>query len=414
VSSFSRNVRRLQWLDRRIGVVVCWLLTRLRRLSEIFRADDRAGAWRSIVFVKLAEQGSTVLAAATLRAAAARVGREHVYLLVFEDNRFIVDVLDVIPPENVLTVQTRSPWTMAVSCWRRLAELRGKPIDACVDLEFFARSSAAISFLTGARWRSGFHTWFGEGPYRGDLMTHRVLYNPHIHTSAAFAALLAALDTDPRKAPLLDVTAEPLPPPTCFTYSAPERAAAIALLREAGVPVNARVILLNANCGDLLPLRRWPSAHYVELARRLLQEFEDATIVFTGSPEEEPATAELARAVGSPRSVCLAGRTSLRQLMIVYELAEILVTNDSGPAHFAALTRIDVVALFGPETPALFAAPGPRSHSLWAGIPCSPCVNAYNNRQTACRDNVCMQRLTVDFVFAKVGGIYRRRAASPA
>ncbi len=94
---------------------------------------------------------------------------------------------------------------------------------------------------------------------------------------------------------------------------------------------------------------------------------------------------------------------------MLYTLAEVLVTNDSGPAHFAALTPIDVVALFGPETPLLFAAPGPRSHPLWAGLACSPCVNAYNNRRTACRDNQCMKAHTVDAVFAITARIYRQR-----
>ena len=119
----------------------------------------------------------------------------------------------------------------------------------------------------------------------------------------------------------------------------------------------------------------------------------------------------VARAVGSPRAVCLAGRTTLRQLLVLFGLAEVLVTNDSGPAHFGALTTVDVVALFGPETPLLFGAPGPRSHSLWAGIACSPCVNAFNNRQTACRDNVCMKTLSVGQVFDVVSGIYLSRTA---
>ena len=43
-------------------------------------------------------------------------------------------------------------------------------------------------------------------------------------------------------------------------------------------------------------------------------------------------------------------------LMVLYTMCEILVTNDSGPAHFASLTPINVVTLFGPETPDLFAA----------------------------------------------------------
>ena len=41
---------------------------------------------------------------------------------------------------------------------------------------------------------------------------------------------------------------------------------------------------------------------------------------------------------------------------MLYTLSELLITNDSGPAHFASMTPITVITLFGPETPLLFRA----------------------------------------------------------
>jgi ADP-heptose:LPS heptosyltransferase len=169
------------------------------------------------------------------------------------------------------------------------------------------------------------------------------------------------------------------------------------------------LILLNPNASDLLPLRRWPGERYVDLARRLLAQFPEAQLGFTGAPEEAAETERLVREVNSKRCICLGGRTTLRQLMVLYTLAEILVTNDSGPAHFAALTPIHVVTLFGPETPALFAARTPRHEAIWLGLGCSPCVSAYNNRQSPCQDNVCMKQISVEQVFQEVCKIYARR-----
>jgi ADP-heptose:LPS heptosyltransferase len=165
---------------------------------------------------------------------------------------------------------------------------------------------------------------------------------------------------------------------------------------------NPKLILLNPNASDLLPLRRWPADRYVELAKRLLSSYSEVCVVFTGAPTERAATNELVQQVNSPRCVSLAGKTTLRELLVLYTLAEVLVTNDSGPAHFATLTPIRVVTLFGPETPLLFAARTPRNTTLWAGIACSPCVNAYNNRQSPCRNNICMQAITVEQVLAEV------------
>jgi ADP-heptose:LPS heptosyltransferase len=385
------------------------LLTLVRRIAG---GGPAGGPVRSILFLKLAEQGSTVLAHEAVRRAAERVGRENVHFLVFEENRFIIDVIGLVPPENVHVVRTHSAWAMVASGIRVLSGLRRRRFDACVDMEFFARFSAAIAYLTGARRRVGFHVFFGEGPYRGDLMTHRVLYNPHLHTSRTFTSLVLALDAEPSAFPTFGVVPpESLPLPV-FKPDAAEKAEVERMLAGAGIPSDARLVILNANAGDLLPLRKWAQGNYEDLARRLIAAFPGLWVGFTGSPQEAPAIDEIARGVGSPRSVCLAGRTTLRQLLVLFGLAEVLVTNDSGPAHFGALTTVDVVALFGPETPLLFSAPGPRNHSLWAGIACSPCVNAFNNRQTACRDNVCMKAISVDQVFEVVSRIYRSRTAA--
>jgi ADP-heptose:LPS heptosyltransferase len=405
---FSSEARTLQWIDRRIGAPICFLLTLVRKVELLFGSPAPV-AVKSILFLKLAEQGSTVLAHGAVTRAVAKVGRGNVYFLVFEENRFIVDVIGLVPPGNVFTVRTGSAWTMATSALSVISQIRRKRIDACIDMEFFARFSAAIAFVTGIPTRVGFHVFFGEGPYRGDLMTHRLLYNPHLHTSRAFTGLVMALDSDPSAFPTFGVVPPESPPLPVFQPAPGEVAEVEAILRQVGIPRGARLVILNANASDLLPLRKWDSSNYEALAGRLLAEFPDLWIGFAGSPEEEPRIAEIALAVGSGRSVCLAGKTTLRQLLVLFGLAEVLVTNDSGPAHFAALTTIDVVALFGPETPLLFSAPGPRNHSLWAGIACSPCINAFNNRQTACRDNVCMKTITVDQVLGKVRGIYRAR-----
>lgn len=291
---------------------------------------------------------------------------------------------------------------MMISAYRQMIFLRRRGVAACIDMEFFTRVSAALSWFTGAPTRVGFHTFYGEGPYRGDLMTHRIIYNPHLHAARGFTSLVQALERDPTEFPTFPVVPPESQAVTRFEPTADERQEASDILQKVGIGTNSRLILLNANASDLLPLRKWPAERYVELARRLLAVFPDAAIAFTGAPSETAAIQGLVDLVASPRCVCLAGRTTLRQLLVIYCLSEILVTNDSGPAHFASMTSVDIVALFGPETPSLFAALGPRSHPIWLGLACSPCVNAYNNRQTACRDNQCMKQIDLDLVFETV------------
>ena len=373
------NVQKMMRLDRWLGVPLCFAVTSALALLPRRKPE---GPVRSILFVKLAEQGSTVLAHRALQEAARRVGREHVFMAVFDDNRFILDALGVIPPENVITVRSDSLAGLLHSLPPVLARLRRLRLDAAVDLEFFARSSALLTWASGAARRVGFHAWFGEGPYRGNLMTHRVRYNPHLHTTQTFAALVRALDVGPEDFPTFDLQ------PDAAEDTLPFFAAEPAEIREmeerlahfTGLAATPPIVLMNANASDLIPLRRWSSESYIEVAQRVLARFPEMHVAFTGAKNEVEKAKDIVARVGSPRCFSLAGETTLRQLLVLYGLADVLVTNDSGPAHFAALTPIHTVTLFGPETPLLFAALTPRNTPLWAGIACSPCVNSISVR----------------------------------
>lgn len=405
------NVATLRLIDAWVGVPMCAALTGWRKLTSLF-AKKPEGPIERILFVKLAEQGSTVLAYAALSRAVERVGAENVYFLVFEENRPILDAMEMIPEENVVAVKAKKLWKTPLSILAALWRLRGLQIDAAIDLEFYARSTAILTYLSGAKRRIGLHAYAGDGPWRGDLMTHRVAYNPHLHTSQFFELQARAIDEPADSFPIFD--AQPVPvaeiPRGRFEPTEDELAAVRAIaLDVVGRDDLPRLVLLNANCSDLLPLRKWGEANYVELARRLLAGNPDLYVAFTGAPSEAEAVDELVREIGNERCVSFAGRTTLRELLVLYGLAEILVTNDSGPAHFASLTPIDVVTLFGPETPRLFGAIGERSHLFWAGTACSPCVSAYNNRVLSCHDNVCMQRIGVDEVHERVRTVLASR-----
>jgi len=408
------GISALQHTDRWLGAPLCAVLTLVRKVFGPGR-PSRACPVHKILFIKFAEQGSTVLAYPAICRATEMVGRENVYFVVFEDNRFILDVMEIIPEQNVITISTKSPFALATGAFRAILRARKIDIDAVIDMEFLTRFSAMLTFLTGAKSRVGFHTFFGDGPYRGDLMTHRLLYNPHLHTSQMFEAMVEALTRDPAVLPTFDFKPPATQPFAKFNPAPGEAAEVDALLRRENPAVgSAPLILLNPNASDLLPLRRWPPMRYVELSRRLLERYPDLFIAFTGAPAEATANNRLAAEVSSNRVISLAGKTTLRQVLVLYTRSQILVTNDSGPAHFASMTPIHVVTLFGPETPALFGARSSNATALWAGIVCSPCVNAYNNRQSVCRNNICMQAISVDAVFEKVTSIYDSLKAGDA
>jgi ADP-heptose:LPS heptosyltransferase len=403
------NQAAIRRIDRVVGNALCFALTAHRRAAERARPAPADAPSRRILLFKLVEQGATVVAADAIRRAVDKVGRDNVFVCVFRENRPILDILDLVPAGNIVEIGHDSAGRFAFDALRALRKLRAEGIDTVVDLEFFARAPAIFAYLTGARRRVGLDRFTADGPYRGDLLTHRVQYNPYLHASVAYSHLIEALDADPGELPLLKRAPVPPSVPPKFVPAADERARVQGLLDGvAGRAVTGPIVLLNANTGDLVPLRVWPIDRFVALGKRVLAEFPAATLVLTGAPSEKDGVAAVEAALGAPdRVVSMAGRTTLRELLVLYTLADVLVTSDSGPGHFASLTDIANVVIFGPETPTIFGPAGDRAHVLYAGLACSPCVSALNHRASPCADNRCMQAVSVDAVFAIVADCLR-------
>ena len=400
----------MRFLDIWAGIPISLVLTGARRLGDLFqRSPDKAA--ERIVIIKLVEQGATVVAAPAIQRAVEMVGRENVFFAVFVENRPILDLLDLIPAENVIPIRSDGLFTIAIDTLRAIFRLRREKVDTAVDFEFFSKFSGALTYLSGAKRRIGFHSYAGEAGYRGDLMTHRVAYNIRLHASETYRMLIDAISVDGDQLPTLGFKpAGHLQAPAFVPGETDIQSVRAMLAKRFGGKQPSRLELLNANAGDLLPIRRWADERYVLLAHRLLNHDPELCIALTGAKSERAGAEMLAGDVDSNRCISVAGETTLTELFALYGLSEVMVTNDSGPAHYATLTDIDVVTLFGPESPDVFGARSDRSHLLWAGLACSPCVNAFNQRVTACTNNLCMKGIGVDEVFEKVTAILDRRS----
>jgi ADP-heptose:LPS heptosyltransferase len=158
------------------------------------------------------------------------------------------------------------------------------------------------------------------------------------------------------------------------------------------------VILVNSNASDLLPQRRWDKENYGDVIKLILDYNSDAIILLTGAPAEKEGAQMLSDYVGSKRCINFAGAVKFLQLPALYSVSKFMLTNDSGPAHFASITDMHTFVLFGPETPALYGSLGPTT-PIYAGMACSPCVSASNHRKTPCTDNQCIKIITPEWVF---------------
>ena len=403
------NIDVQRWVDRWVGIPLCAAVSAWDAITRGFKPASKAqSAPRAIVIILLSEMGSLVLAHDMFTRLKTRYPNAQLHALLFGKNREILDLMRVIEPANVHTVDDKSLPRLLASLWRAISELRRAQVDVAIDCELFSRISSLLSFASGAAVRVGFYRHTQEGLYRGSHINRRVPYNPYRHISAQFLTLARAIDSTASPVSKLPVVL-----PMMMTSKAPPHVQLDPALVEnirtrlAGdfPAVAGKPLVLVYPGGGILPIRAWPLAAYTALCEGLVAD--GCAVAVIGLKDDQSLARELVASVHQTHAfgavIDLTGYTrSIAELLALFHVARLLVTNDGGPGQFAALTPIWTLMLFGPETPSLYAPLTPKCHSFYSQWPCSPCLTAYNHRSSYCDgDNQCLKVIAPDAVLVK-------------
>ncbi len=389
------NIDLMRQVDYWAGVPLSFLSTYL--LKPLF-ALQKPKKPSKVLLIELSEMGSTILCDPAMQKL--KESGCELFFVIFKKNEPSLRLLNTVTPENTFTIREDSLSTLAVDTLSFLVWCRKKGIDSVIDLELFSRFTALLTGFCGATNRVGFHAFFNEGLYRGDMLTHKVAYNPHIHIAKNFISLTNALLSSAPETPYSKKAVTDGEIKLEKAEIKDEAKAAIVEKIKWALPLydeSKRIVIFNANASDLMPLRRWPRKYYIELGRKLLESYGDIIILLTGAPSEREGL-DIIRAALGDRCVNFAGLTGFSELAPLYAVSRLMLTNDSGPAHFAAVTDLPTFVFFGPETPALYGSLG-NFTPIYAGLACSPCVSAANHRKSGCDDNQCVKVITPDFVY---------------
>jgi lipopolysaccharide heptosyltransferase II len=397
------TVDRQRWFDRVVGQPLCWLLTIAHRLTRTASAPPEV---RRILVIVLSEMGALVLARPMFDRLRQRYPSATFYVLCSEQNRSALDLLQVIDEHNVISVRNNSLASFVSDAIRAVRRVRALGLDVVLDLELFSRVGAVFAGVSGALIRVGFHRYTQEGLYRGDFMNRPVLYNPYQHIAQQFVTLADAIES----ADVPRVKHEPTPdalrvPPIVLRPG--ELESARRKLHENYRSIEGRPLVFLCPGAGLLPIRAWPPAFFAVVARELI--VRGCAVAILGLPEDRELAEAIQRACGSPVCVDLTGYTrSVREVTVLLHLGALLITNDGGTGHFASLTPIPAIVLFGPETPALYGTLSARAVNMYKGLSCSPCLTAYNHRRSPCDgDNVCLKSITPAEVLAVADDLLR-------
>ena len=202
------------------------------------------------------------------------------------------------------------------------------------------------------------------------------------HQIHEYLNLVAALGAD----------SEPLPPQLVVTPDEIE-----AVKKKFGLDMIGRPIFGLNPGAEYGPAKRWPVEKFIAAARDI-QNRTSCTWLTFGSQTDAALAHRIASAIASPPYAIwnLAGKTGLRELMVLLKLCRVLLTNDSGPMHVAAALGTPVVVPFGSTSPELTGPglPGDARHRLLkSDAPCAPCFLRECPIDFRCLNGISVERV---------------------
>jgi heptosyltransferase-2 len=323
--------------------------------------------------------GDVVMATPALRALREHFPEAHLLGIL---KPYVAGVLDGSPwLDEQLYLDSRGPWSQRLPAVA--LRLRRKRIDCALLFPNSFRSGLA-AWLGGCRERIGYAR-YGRGP---------LLTKPLAPVRDAGGQLTPSpiLDAYNR---LAEATGCPLPPHRLELFTTPhDETAADAVWDEANFSDYSEVLCLNPGAA-FGSAKYWPADHFASLARELVDRRGSGILVLCG-PGERDLARRIVRLSGRRHVHSLADRPlSLGLTKACVRRADLLVTTDSGPRHFAAAFGRPVVTLFGPTHIAWTETYYARAVHLQKQVSCGPC------QQRVCPlDHRCMTSLTPADVFA--------------
>ena len=149
------------------------------------------------------------------------------------------------------------------------------------------------------------------------------------------------------------------------------------------------------------PAKRWLPARFAEVAAKISAQSSAQWILF-GTKNDAAVGEEIAAAIGD-HCVNRIGETTLEQLIVELRQCRLLLTNDTGTMHLAALLGVPVVAIFGSTEPRLTGPLGDGHIVLRHHVECSPCF-----LRECPIDFRCMKAVTAQEVADAVLAILRK------
>ncbi len=305
------------------------------------RKQANLNAWadaKRILLIRLDSLGDTILMTPAFHAIRETRPGAHLTLLTSptgaQAGRLDPDLDEVIEYASPLT----DPWLEAPHTpereWRLVEELRQRDFDGAIIFTSYHQSplpAALLAYLAGIPLRVGATD---EGA--GSLLTTRHHWPAGLYHEVERALnLVHAIGYHTRDAELV------------LWVPALNRKRVRRRLSEQGVDLRRPLIVLHPGCA--MPARTYDWRRFASAADLMIERLQ-AQIVVTGSAAEAPLVDRVLGRMAHP-ALRWTGEGGLVDLAALIEAADLVVTNNTGPAHVAAAVKTPVVELFALTNP---------------------------------------------------------------
>ncbi|HHU51751.1 MAG TPA: glycosyltransferase family 9 protein [Firmicutes bacterium] len=144
--------------------------------------------------------------------------------------------------------------------------------------------------------------------------------------------------------------------------------------------------------GTSWPNKCWTAQGMAAIADRLSAY---GKVVLIGSTQDK-ALAEEVSSLMKTRPVDAVEKLNLREVAVLLRQAELYIGGDTGPMHLAVAVGTQVVAWFGPTSPAKTGPYQENAAVIQAGYPCQPCL------KRRCKSMVCLRGLSAETVWERI------------
>src|SRR5689334_15577023 len=330
--------------------------------------------------------GDSLMTIPALRALRRVLPDAHITLVIRPGTKDIFSEADFV--DEILVYDRKNAFAVV----SQVREWRRRKFDLAVLFQN-AFEAALIPFLAGVPLRLGYAT-----ESRQSLLTHPLPlpdWRSSRHEVFYYLYLITALEQ------LLFGTSEicEAVPDASLQISQTAKSEAENLLRAYGVREGEAVVAL---CPGSINSRakRWPAEAYAALADRLIDS--QRQVLLIGSADEADVTREVTERM-QQNPLVLTGKTSLDQITAVLSLVDLVVTNDTGPAHIAAALGRPTLVIFGPTNPLTTRPFAPEAEILRHPPDCAPCM-----LRDCPIDHRCMTAISVDEVFEHSHALLKR------